>query len=79
MRGDVDQKDRHGHINQAILQIRGGERADRIDHGLDAYLRRDLKDGLKVKGLGLTLCPHAFISVNQQRYILLPKIRKLWD
>lgn len=47
MRGDVDQKDHHGYINQAILQDRGGERADRIDHGLDAYLRRDLKDGLK--------------------------------
>lgn len=34
--------------------------------------------GLKARGIGLTLCPHAYHR-RQATEVLFPKIRKLWD
>lgn len=78
MHCDVDQKDHHEHIHEAIFEVCGGRGADRIDHGLDAYSRPDLIAGLKDRNIGLTLCPHAYHR-RQTTEVLFPKIRKLWD
>jgi adenosine deaminase len=74
MHCDVDQKDAVQHMHEAIF----GVCADRIDHGLNAVDRDDLIPGLKARGIGLTLCPHAYHR-RQATDVLFPKIRKLWE
>lgn len=56
----------------------GGSGADRIDHGLNAADRPELMEIIKARGLGMTLCPHAYnrrLPVEE----VFPKIRKLFD
>lgn len=56
----------------------GGGGADRIDHGLNAADRPELIEIIKARGLGMTLCPHAYnrrLPVDE----VFPKIRKLFD
>jgi adenosine deaminase len=74
----VDQKDRQEHIHEVIFDVCGGQRADHIDHGLDANSRQELIDGFNAGGLGLTLCSRAYYR-RQATEVLFPKIRKLWD
>ena len=78
MHCDVDQKDAAEHIHEAIFGICAGTGTDRIDHGLNALDRMDLIQGLKSRGIGLTLCPHAYHR-RQATEVLFPKIRRLWD
>jgi adenosine deaminase len=75
---DVDQKDHDEHIRQMIYGVCGGAGADRIDHGLDVHARPDLMAGLRERGIGLTLCPHAY-NRRQRTEVLFPKIRRVFD
>lgn len=52
--------------------------ADRIDHGLNAAERPDLMEKITTRGLGFTLCAHAYnrrLPANE----VFPKIRRLFD
>lgn len=53
---DVDQKDAAAHVREAIFEVK----AERIDHGLNALDDPNLISALKERGIGLTLCPHAY-------------------
>lgn len=78
MHCDVDQKDAADHVHEAIFSVCGGAGAERIDHGLNAVDRPELIEGLKERGIPLTLCPHAYHR-RQATEVLFPKIRKLFD
>ncbi|KAM0544560.1 hypothetical protein ACHAPJ_011777 [Fusarium lateritium] len=69
---DFGQKDTHEHIRQAIFEVG----VERIDHGLDALDKDELIDGLVEKGVGLTLCPHAYHR-RTATDVLFPKLRQL--
>ncbi|KHN97276.1 Adenosine deaminase [Metarhizium album ARSEF 1941] len=71
---DFGQKDTHEHIRQAIFDLG----VERIDHGLDALDRDELVEGLKTRGVGLTLCPHAYHR-RTATGALFPKLRQLLD
>ncbi|KAM3465321.1 hypothetical protein MY5147_009304 [Beauveria neobassiana] len=43
-------------FRQAIFDVG----VERIDHGLDVVDKRALMEGQMEKGIGLTLCPHAY-------------------
>lgn len=57
---DVGVKDTHEHIRQvaSTLAVAG---ADRIDHGLNVADKMELVDLVKERGIGLTLCPWAYL------------------
>ncbi|KAK2804883.1 hypothetical protein FQN50_006388 [Emmonsiellopsis sp. PD_5] len=74
---DVDQKDAHEHIRQVAGCV-AGTGADRIDHGLNAAERPELIALIKEKGLGMTLCPHAYHR-RQPAENVFPKVRRLFD
>ncbi|PSN67373.1 putative adenosine deaminase [Corynespora cassiicola Philippines] len=78
MHCDVDQKDAADHVYEAIFKVCGGEGAERIDHGLNVLDRPELIPGLKERGIGLTICPHAYHR-RQETQVLFPKIKKLID
>lgn len=69
---DVDQKDAAAHVREAIFEVK----TERIDHGLNAIDDPDLVPALKKRGIGLTLCPHAYHR-RQATETLFPKIRRL--
>ncbi|KAF4121926.1 adenosine deaminase [Geosmithia morbida] len=71
---DFGQKDTHEHVRQAIFDIG----IERIDHGLDVLDRDELVQGLVEKGIGLTLCPHAYHRRTATE-VLFPKLRQLID
>lgn len=76
---DVGQKNTHEHIREVAASCVGGiEGADRIDHGLNAIERPDLIQIIKQRGLGLTLCPHAYHRRLPTEYVF-GSIKKLWD
>ncbi|EIM90955.1 adenosine deaminase [Stereum hirsutum FP-91666 SS1] len=76
---DVGQKDTHEHILEVISTCVGGtEGADRIDHGLNAVERPELMKAIKERGLGLTLCPHAYHRRNSTEYVF-GSIKRLWE
>ena len=75
---DVQQKDTHEHILQVATAMGGGVGADRIDHGLNAAERPELMEVIKRRGLGMTLCPHAYHRHEPTEWVF-PKIRKLFD
>ncbi|KAF2109060.1 putative adenosine deaminase [Lophiotrema nucula] len=75
---DVDQKDAADHVHEAIFGVCYGNGAERIDHGLNALDRPELVVGLKKRGIGLTLCPHAYHR-RQATEVLFPKIKRLMD
>lgn len=62
---DVTQKDTHEHIRQVVECI-GGTGADRCDHGLDAAERPELVALIKAKGMGMTLCPWAYVRHHKE-------------
>lgn len=74
---DVGQKDTHEHIRQAVTQV-AGTGLDRIDHGLNAAERPELIEMIKLRDLGMTLCPHAYHRRNPTEYVF-PLVRKLFD
>jgi adenosine deaminase len=74
---DVTQKDTHEHIRQVAESV-GGTGADRCDHGLDAAERPDLVALIKQKGLGMTLCPWAYVRHHTEAD-LFQHIRTLFD
>jgi len=74
---DVYQKDTHAHINQVITQL-GGYGADRIDHGLNAADKPQLIEAIKARGIGMTLCPHAYHR-HEATEMVFPLIRSLYD
>lgn len=78
MHCDFGQKDTHAHVREAIFAVCGGQGAERIDHGLDAEDDAALLLGLKDRGIGLTLCPHAYHRRTATE-VLFPKIRRLLD
>lgn len=78
MHCDVDQKDAVDHVHEAIFKILDGKGAERIDHGLNAADDPRLIEGLKERGIPLTLCPHAYHR-RQKTEVLFPKITKLWN
>lgn len=78
MHCDFGQKDTHAHIREAVFEVREGKGAERIDHGLDAEDDLELVRGLKDRGIGLTLCPHAYHRRTATE-VLFPKIRRLLD
>lgn len=75
---DFGQKDTHAHVREAIFSVCGGRGVDRIDHGLDAEDDPELVRGLRDRGIGLTLCPHAYHRRTATE-VLFPKIRRLMD
>ena len=75
---DVDQKDAAAHVREAIFSVCGGKGTERIDHGLNVLDEPDLVAALKERGIGLTLCPHAYHR-RQATEVLFPKIKKLID
>lgn len=62
---DVKQKDTLAHIRQVVEEL-GGTGADRVDHGLDAAEDRDLVRLIKERGLGMTLCPWAYVRHHSE-------------
>jgi adenosine deaminase len=73
---DVDQKDAVNHIREAIFDVCDGQGTERIDHGLNVLDEPDLVPALKERGIGLTLCPHAYHR-RQSTETLFPKIKRL--
>lgn len=73
---DVGQKDTHAHLREAVFALCGGRGAERIDHGLDAADDPALVRGLRDRGIGLTLCPHAYHRRTPTE-VLFPKIGRL--
>lgn len=57
---DVGQKDTHANI-QHVTGSLGGTGTDRVDHGLNAADKEELMDLLKSRGIGLTICPWAYL------------------
>ncbi|KAJ9143850.1 Adenosine deaminase [Pleurostoma richardsiae] len=78
MHCDFGQKDTNAHVREAVFSVRSGLGSERIDHGLDAADDPELVRGLKERGIGLTLCPHAYHRRTATE-VLFPKIRRLWD
>ncbi|KAM0810024.1 putative NACHT domain-containing protein [Seiridium cardinale] len=74
---DVTQKDTHEHIRQVIESV-GSTGADRLDHGLDAAQRPELIALLKEKGVGVTLCPWAYVRHHKEED-LFAYVRTLFD
>lgn len=63
---DVKQPDTLVHIKQVVDEI-GGSGADRVDHGLDAAADGDLVRSIKAKGIGMTLCPWAYVRHHTEQ------------
>jgi adenosine deaminase len=74
---DVTQRDTHEHIRQVACEL-GGTGADRIDHGLDAAEVPELVETIKTKGIGMTLCPWAYVRHHKEENVF-GYVRKLFD
>ncbi|KAH8176407.1 adenosine/AMP deaminase domain-containing protein [Sarocladium implicatum] len=57
---DVGQRDTHANIRHVASSL-GGEGADRIDHGLNAADEHDLNQIIVQRGIGMTICPWAYL------------------
>lgn len=74
---DFNQKNTHEHIRQVATKI-GGTGADRVDHGLNATDDDELMAIIKGKGVGMTVCPCAYIR-HTPIEDTSPRIRKLFE
>ncbi|KAH6706306.1 hypothetical protein BKA61DRAFT_635583 [Leptodontidium sp. MPI-SDFR-AT-0119] len=74
---DFNQKNTHEHIRQVAKNL-GCSGADRIDHGMNAADREELMSMIKEKGIGMTICPCAYIRHTAESEVF-PRIRKLFD
>jgi len=57
---DVGQKDTYVNI-QHVAGSLGGTGADRVDHGLNAADKTELMNLIEFRGIGLTICPWAYL------------------
>ncbi|CAG8958561.1 hypothetical protein HYFRA_00009878 [Hymenoscyphus fraxineus] len=73
---DVAQPATHSHIHQVATSL-GGTGAERIDHGLDAASDPSLVQIIKEKGIGMTLCPWAYVRHHTEEDIF-GYLRKLF-
>ncbi|CZR58708.1 related to AAH1-adenosine deaminase [Phialocephala subalpina] len=74
---DFNQKNTLEHIRQVCENL-GGSGAERIDHGMNAADSDDLTEIIKKKGIGMTICPCAYIRHAAEDEVFL-RIRKLFD
>ncbi|KAH7346760.1 hypothetical protein BKA65DRAFT_503202 [Rhexocercosporidium sp. MPI-PUGE-AT-0058] len=74
---DVTQKDTHEHIRQVVEELGGGG-AERVDHGLDAAEKEVLVRRISESGIGMTLCPWAYVRHHTETN-LFSHIRTLMD
>lgn len=74
---DVAQPATHTHLHQVATSL-GGTGAERIDHGLDAASDPSLVQIIKEKGIGMTLCPWAYVRHHTEEN-LFGYVRKLFD
>ena len=74
---DVAQKNTHEHIRQVVCEI-GGTGAERTDHGLDAAEVPELVSIIKEKGVGMTLCPWAYVRHHTEENVF-GFVRMLFD
>ncbi|KAI5308799.1 hypothetical protein KEM55_004841, partial [Ascosphaera atra] len=74
---DVNQKDTHAHIHEVATQL-AGRGADRLDHALNAAERDELISDIKGKGIGMTICPWAYLR-HQPRRFIGERYRRLFD
>ncbi|PVH75246.1 adenosine deaminase [Cadophora sp. DSE1049] len=74
---DFNQKNTHEHIRQVAEDL-GGTGANRIDHGMNAADRDELMTVIREKGIGMTICPCAYIRHTSESEVF-PRIRKLFD
>jgi adenosine deaminase len=74
---DVGQRDTHEHIRQVACNV-GGTGAERIDHGLNAAQMPELMELIRVKGVGMTICPWAYLRHEPQEEIF-PRITALYQ
>ncbi|CZR58125.1 related to AAH1-adenosine deaminase [Phialocephala subalpina] len=58
---NVKQPDALASVRQVVSEI-GGTGVDRLDHGIDAANDPELVQLIKEKGLGMTLCPWAYVG-----------------
>ena len=74
---DVAQPDAHVHLKQILTEPL---LLDRVDHGLDAALSRELIALIngRGEGFGLTICPWAYVRHCTEQE-LFGGVRKLWD
>lgn len=78
MHCDFGQQDTRAHVREAVFAVCGGRGAERIDHGLDAEDDPEVLRALRARGIGLTLCPHAYHRRTAAE-VLFPKIRRLME
>jgi adenosine deaminase len=71
---DFNQKDTHKHIRQ-VAELLG---AQRIDHGLNAADSEQLMELIASEGMGMTICPCAYIR-HAGDVEVFPRIRRLFD
>jgi adenosine deaminase len=57
---DVGQRDTHANIRHVASSL-GGHGADRVDHGLNAADEHDLNQLIVDRGIGMTICPWAYL------------------
>ncbi|TVY60792.1 putative deaminase, partial [Lachnellula suecica] len=74
---DFNQKNTHEHIHQ-VAEMLGGTGAERIDHGMNAADKPELMEIIKLRSIGLTICPCAYIR-HAASSAVFPRIRKLFD
>lgn len=74
---DFNQHNTHEHIFQVATAL-GGDGASRIDHGLNAADMPELVGIIEAKGIGMTICPCAYIRHTAIDEVF-PRIRKLFD
>ncbi|KAL2069973.1 hypothetical protein VTL71DRAFT_14653 [Oculimacula yallundae] len=74
---DVTQKNTLEHIRQVVEEL-GGTGAERVDHGLDVVESETLVRKIVEKGVGMTLCPWAYVRHHTEAN-LFSYVRTLMD
>ncbi|KAH8801469.1 hypothetical protein F5884DRAFT_684259 [Xylogone sp. PMI_703] len=74
---DVGQQDTQNHIRQVITSV-GGTGAERIDHGLNAAQNPELIELIRQKGIGMTICPWAYLR-HEPLEEIFPRMNILFD
>lgn len=77
---DFNQKNTHENIRYVVTELGGGggTGAERIDHGMNAADEGGLMEGIREKGVGMTVCPCAYVRHTAEEEVF-PRIRRLFD
>ncbi|KAF2168971.1 hypothetical protein M409DRAFT_65306 [Zasmidium cellare ATCC 36951] len=67
----------HEHIRHVVSRV-GGTGAERLDHGLNDAEKTELVDLIHDKGIGMTVCPWAYVR-HEPLDEIFPRIRTLYD